>query len=399
MFILKSNVFVLSLCIFAHHIEVSPARAEPLEFLSDTTDGNSSLHIGRDLRSTFALAPLTERWSVADFGPPPETVLREAYFARDSTMHCTNAALAFLSMRRLVDANMIVEEDVQFYLLRMYVEACLTPLDSVSDPLGTYARANPQNASMLLYLIGESGMRRLRSSIVFTRPSSGLLCSGTLVWLGRAGAMKLNLVTAAHCLGSIEQASEDSPSIVRLNVSRSIDFQDLFGNRVVFDLAVDEVGLTYDGLRDDIAAIELDGSFDPELIGIDVATGVLDAWKNIYLIGQNRYLSEFRSRRFYRSDGRVDIPPDDATVIAMETGCRAFGQADNILFHNCQTVSGMSGAGVFIYEDGMLRLVGVHSGYREVFDRIGVDFQDMLSTLAGSRSENYATLLGRYSPD
>jgi hypothetical protein len=314
-------------------------------------------------------------------------------------MHCTDAALAFLSMRRLVDANMIVEEDVQFYLLRMYVEACLTPLDSVSDPLGTYAGANPQNASMLLYLIGESGMRRLRSSIVFTRPSSGLLCSGTLVWLGRAGAMKLNLVTAAHCLGSIEQASEDSPSIVRLNVSRSIEFQDLFGNRVVFDLAVDEVGLTYDGLRDDIAAIELDGSFDPELIGIDVATGVLDAWKNIYLIGQNRYLSEFRSRRFYRSEGSVDIPPDDATVIAMEAGCRAFGQADNILFHNCQTVSGMSGAGVFIYEDGMLRLVGVHSGYREVFDRIGVDFQEMLSTLAGSRSENYATLLGRYSPE
>jgi hypothetical protein len=371
--------------------DVAQAEGLGVENITSSSVRAVAVYVGDELRSSYRLEVDQDSWVARDAEPLSEAVLREAYFARSSSMACTDATSAFRALRELKISSDERDADRRYFSLRRYVESCLTPYEKVSDRSGTYSGINPDNAATLFYMLGDEGLKKLRSSLVFTPESSGQFCSGTLAWIERDGRRALNVVTAAHCLGRVEDDVSSDTSVLHVNLLRNISFLDARGRKLRISISNGHDSRVFDGIYSDIAAIELPDTFDGFEAGVDLSSREPSAWQGLYVIGQNRYLADYRIERYNRSGGELPLPPQDSTVVSLETGCRAFGRKGALLMHNCQTIEGTSGAGVFLYEDGQLKLMGVHGGDKRALLRYGIEVERFVEA---SSSENFLTVLG-----
>lgn len=344
--------------------------------------------LGKAFRDAFDLNVEPQHWIARNTGPSPESVKREAMLSRQASMACSHATRAWLYEFELIRKGHNPTPSKSRWTRQIYVEKCLTPIETVSDPEGGWIGTRPQNSKFLLRLLGTEGFARLRASIVYMPPYTGF-CSGTLVWLPRNGEMVFGLMTAAHCLGDRIFQIEDGRLIADYTLYEYLELIDLDNRSMEFDVTDPERKRTYDVIGDDIAFVPLKTDVSRDEIGIMISASNPDPWQHVYLIGQNRLL--LQHRRFLRS-GNPGIP-HHGTTVSMTVACRALGQFEELLLHNCQTINGTSGSGIFVYEDGELKLTAVHSGFRGHFEVIKGANPELFQALREGSIVNYGTLV------
>ena len=358
--------------------------------------------IGEEVRQHLGFTKPEETWVI---GPPetwPEAIWREAQFTRLASIACTEATYALLMREQIIgigmtDSSSESENDVDIppkqVVLRDYVEACLTPIETISDPEGSYAGTTPKNSNFLSNLVGKQQLRRLIASIVMIPGAVGIPCSGILIDLGDT-ADRIGFLTAAHCLGSLDKANGENSEIKRLNISRILIFDDLAGRRHEVAVDRDDRNIEYNALADDIALIILDRDGLPEDAGLPISNASFERFEHLYLVGQNELLREHRDN--LSSNELISVAlPQHSTVVTFGPLCRVHGQIGALLLHNCQTRWGTSGATIISIVERELVIVGVHTGNRNQFELL----QDRLSKedaaiLATSLARNYGIILG-----
>ncbi|MEO9649382.1 MAG: hypothetical protein ABJ360_03490 [Roseobacter sp.] len=277
-------------------------------------------------------------------------------------------------------------------VLRNYVDTCLTPLETVSDPEGNYFGTTPENSNFLYHLVGEQQLRRLMASVVMIPGAVGKPCSGILIRLD--DDTEVGFLTAAHCLGSLDPSANENPDIKRLNISRIIIFDDLSGHRHEITVSRNNRNVEYNSLTDDIGLIVLDRDGLSEDAGLIVSPASFEAFEHLYLIGQNELLRAHRDN-LAKNESIAPTLPQHNTVITFGPTCRAHGQINALLLHNCQTRWGTSGAPMITIVDRELMVVGVHTGNRNQFellkDRLSAEDASILAT---SLARNYGIVLG-----
>jgi len=367
---------------------------------SSTTAQN--VLIGYEVRQYLGLTKPERTWVI---GPPetwPEAIWREAQFTRLASIACTEATYALLMREQIIgigkeDASSATVNDADIppkpVVLRNYVETCLTPIDTISDPEGSYAGTTPENSNFLSNLVGEQQLRRLMASIVMIPGAVGKPCSGMLINLGD-NSDGIGFLTAAHCLGSLDTTNTENPDIKRLNISRIVIFDDLNGQR--YEVVVDrnDRNVEYNSLTDDIALIILNRDELPADAGLPISSASFEVFEHLYLVGQNELLREHRD--YLAGNKLIALGlPQHSTVVTFGPLCRAHGQIEALLLHNCQTRWGTSGATMISIVNREVVIVGVHTGNRNQFellrDRLSVDEANFLAT---SLARNYGILLG-----
>lgn len=343
--------------------------------------------IGAELRDVFGLHVPHEFWVALDVADIPESVARETMFARDGSIACDRATRDWYREQTLLEYGEVFEAEDVAWVRRDYVESCLTPIETVSDPKGGWDGVRPENSRFLRILLGDEGFERLQASLV-RMPARFGRCSGTLVWINKDGTDVLGLLTAAHCLGSRTFRQNNGRLVADFVLYSTMNLIDQDDNTIKFGVHDSNRQRVYDVVGDDVAFVPLETNATPDQLGVRLHSATVAPWQHLYLVGENKLLAQHRA--YLRRHG-VDAPLG-ATTISLGATCRALGQHEDLLFHNCQTIEGTSGAGVFAIEDGEIRLVAVHSGYVGQFEAIKTANPNFFALMEGALAANYATI-------
>lgn len=348
-----------------------------------------NVYIGEEVRELIGFGRSKGRWHV---GPPnswPESVWRELQFTRTASIDCTTATNALAMRESIEEALLPVTVPPKSVVIRDYVLSCLTPLESVSDEHGGYSGQTPENSKFLMRVTSKQEAEALRNSIVVFPGITGKPCSGTIIQIPK-GQIKRAILTAAHCLGSTSTGSDASKI---LGISRRISIDDINGNRATVEVRRPVRRVEYDPIEDDIALIALDGELEASSPGLPVATVQFSSFDHIYLVGQNEVLREHRNFLAKDEQYRRTLPTHN-TIVAFGPLCRAHGQFDNVLLHNCQTRWGSSGAAMMVVQNGRFVVFGVHTGTSFTTRLPQLSNSSAIKILQESRARNYGILLG-----
>lgn len=228
-----------------------------------------------------------------------------------------------------------------------YADKCLNSFTSVSDP---NANRHTSNSNFLKISSVPGTISSIRNSIGVLRTpnSNNEICSAAIVDIYG----KNHLVAAMHCLGKEKNTDE----LGFEGVWSDLEFTSLAGMKLDFKVAKEVQQVSFERLREDVFAFELDNNITGPLLSLSPLS--LEPWEPMMIIGHNVYLealarsSNVLADKFMAGSMNVQVSAD-CTARTLDRG---------LLRYRCQTEKGSSGAPILAWRDGKYVLAGLHLG-------------------------------------